>query len=93
VVEVVHPRLCFGVNSPRDSKASARLHRCQSGSLHHLAVKAESRAEVDRFHHGLVDIDATIVDGPRVFPEHTPAAYYAVFFKDPDGIKYEVVHY
>jgi catechol 2,3-dioxygenase-like lactoylglutathione lyase family enzyme len=93
VVEYVHPQFCIGINSPRASEAAATVHRRRPGSLHHLAFRAESRAEVDRFHEQLIAIDATIVDGPRVFPEHVPAGYYAVFFKDPDGIKYEVVHY
>ena len=95
VVEYAHPNLCFGISSPRASEANATVHRRRPGSLHHLAFRAESRAEVDRFAaelEGLTALGATIVDGPRVFPEHVPAGYYAVFFKDPDGIKYEVVH-
>ena len=36
-------------------------------------------------------IGATIVSPPREYPEYTPAGYYAVYFKDPEGIKYEVV--
>ena len=93
VVEYVHPDLCLAINSPRRSEATATVHRRRPGSLHHLAFRAESREAVDRFHEELVKIGATIVEAPRVFPEHTPAGYYAVFFKDPDGIKYEVVHY
>ena len=34
---------------------------------------------------------ATIVAAPREYPEYSPPGYYAVFFKDPDGIKYEIV--
>ena len=40
---------------------------------------------------GLEAIGANMVGGPRIWPEHGEE-YYAVFFKDPDGIKYEVVH-
>ena len=29
---------------------------------------------------------------PREFPEYVPPGYYALFFKDPQGIKYEIVH-
>ena len=36
-------------------------------------------------------IGATIVSAPREYPEYTPPGYYAFFFKDPDGIKYEIV--
>ena len=38
-------------------------------------------------------IGATIVSAPREYPEYVPKGYYAVFFKDPDGLKYEVVTY
>ncbi|MEZ5977695.1 MAG: VOC family protein [Planctomycetota bacterium] len=92
VVEYSHPRLGFAINSPRASVAGDDVHRRRPGSVHHIAFRAASRGEVDRIHGELVRIGATIVDGPRVFPEHTPAGYYAVFFKDPGGIKFEVVH-
>jgi len=60
------------------------------GALHHLAFKVESKAEVDRLAVELERIGANIVDGPCLFPQHG-SDYYAVFFKDPDGIKYEIV--
>ena len=46
---------------------------------------------MDRLYGELKNIGATIVTPPRVYPEYTPAPYYAVFFKDPEGIKYEIV--
>ena len=42
-------------------------------------------------HRELEAIGATIVSPPREYPEYTPAGYYALYFKDPDGIKYEIV--
>jgi catechol 2,3-dioxygenase-like lactoylglutathione lyase family enzyme len=92
VVEYVHPRLCFAITSPRSSLAHEDVHRRRPGALHHLAFRASSRAEVDRLHGELVAIGATIVEPPREYPQYSPPGYYAVFFKDPDGIKYEVVH-
>lgn len=92
VVEYAHPRLIFAVSSPRQALCGDEVHRRRPGSLHHLAFRAESREEVDRFHEHLVAIGAEVLhDGPRLFPQHG-ADYYAVFFKDPDGLKYEVVH-
>ncbi|HET9763738.1 MAG TPA: VOC family protein, partial [Casimicrobiaceae bacterium] len=58
---------------------------------HHLAFRAASRAEVDRVYEGLQALGATIVSPPRLYPEYKPTGYYAVFFKDPHGIKYEIV--
>jgi catechol 2,3-dioxygenase-like lactoylglutathione lyase family enzyme len=91
VVEYSHPRLAFAITSPRSAFAGDAVHRRRPGALHHLAFKAESRVEVDRLHTELKRIGATIVSVPREYPEYTPPGYYAFFFKDPEGIKYEIV--
>ena len=91
VVEYGHPRLSFAITSPRSAFAAETIHRRKPGALHHLAFRAESRAEVDRLYRELERIGATIVTPPREYPEYTPSGYYAVFFKDPEGIKYEIV--
>ncbi len=91
VVEYAHPRFAFAISSPREAFAAEVVHRRKPGALHHLAFKATSRAEVDEFYAGLQAIGATIVAAPQLYPEHG-TDYYAVFFKDPDGIKLEVVH-
>ena len=57
----------------------------------HVAFRAGSRAEVDRLHRELQAIGATIVSPPREYPEYTPAGYYALYFKDLEGIKYAIV--
>lgn len=93
VVEWKHPRLCFAITSPRTAFARDTVNRRKPGALHHLAFKASSRAEVDKLYDELVAIGATIVSPPQDYPEYTPPGYYAVFFKDPDGIKYEIVSY
>ena len=92
VIEYSHPILAFAITSPRSAFADEAVNRRKPGSLHHLAFKAQSRAEVDRIYSELIEIGAEIVSAPREYPEYTPAGYYAVFFKDPDGIKYEIVH-
>jgi len=91
VVEYVHPRLAFAITSPRPAVASEPVHRRKPGALHHLAFRAESRAEVDRLCSELKAIGAVIVSEPRNYPEYTPQPYYALFFKDLEGIKYEIV--
>jgi catechol 2,3-dioxygenase-like lactoylglutathione lyase family enzyme len=91
VVEYSHPLLAFAITSPRKAFADDTIHRRKPGALHHLAFKAESRAEVDRLYSELRQIGATIVCEPREYPEYTPPGYYALFFKDPEGIKYEIV--
>jgi len=91
VVEYTHPRLSFAITSPRTAFADDQVHRRRPGSLHHLAFRARSRDDVDRLHDALKALGAEIVSPPRHYPEYKPAGYYAVFFKDPDGIKYEIV--
>jgi len=91
VVEYSHPRLSFALTSPRSAFAGESVHRRRPGALHHLAFQAPSRAEVDRLHDELRKIGAVIVSPPREYPEYTPPGYYAVFFKDLEGIKYEIV--
>ena len=91
VVEYVHPRLTVGINSPRASLAGETVHRRRPGSLHHLAFRAESYAEVDAKYEELVALGVPIVSEPCYWPQHGKA-YYAVFFKDLEGIKYEIVY-
>src|SRR5437870_1305692 len=92
VVQYEHPRLGFAINSPRNAFADDTINRRKPGSVHHIAFRAASRAEIDRLHSELKEIGATIVSPPREYPEYTPPGYYALFFKDPEGIKYEIVH-
>lgn len=91
VVDYSHPRLCFAITSPRTAFKDDAIHRRKPGSLHHLAFKAESPAEVDRLHVELIAIGAKIVSPPRHHPEYNPPSY-ALFFKDIEGIKYEIVY-
>jgi catechol 2,3-dioxygenase-like lactoylglutathione lyase family enzyme len=93
VVSYEHPRLGIAITSPRREFAHEVVHRRKPGALHHLAFKVESRAEVERLHAALLEIGANVVIPPKEFPEYTPPGYYALFFKDPDGIKFEIVTY
>lgn len=90
VVEYTHPLLSFAITSPRPAFAGDSICRRKPGALHHLALKAESRREVDQLYPQLRKIGALIVSEPRIYPEYGPN-YYAVFFKDLEGIKYEIV--
>jgi catechol 2,3-dioxygenase-like lactoylglutathione lyase family enzyme len=91
VIEYCHPLLIFGINSPRDQFKGETIHRRKPGALHHLAFKAYSRDEVDRVYLQLKEIGADIVEEPKFFPQHGES-YYALFFKDVEGIKYEIVY-
>ncbi|HOO83532.1 MAG TPA: VOC family protein [Prolixibacteraceae bacterium] len=90
VIEYTHELLAFAITSPREAFKDELINRRKPGSLHHMAFKAETRAEVDLAYQKLLGIGAVIVAAPRLYPEYH-ANYYAVFFKDLDNIKFEIV--
>ncbi|MBW8334616.1 MAG: VOC family protein [Prolixibacteraceae bacterium] len=90
VIEYTHDLLAFAITSPRESFKNDSVNRRKPGALHHLAFKADSRQEVDRAYHELVTIGANIVSEPKIHPEYSEN-YYAVYFKDMENIKYEIV--
>lgn len=71
-------------------KGSSTRHDRYSCGFHHLALNADTRAQVDGLHDLLKTIGAQILDAPAEY-DYEPG-YYAVFFADPDGMKLELVH-
>jgi len=80
-----------GLNQAPLETRGAAFDRWRVG-LHHLALRARSREDVDRFHTFLVETGITVLDPPAEYPQYGPG-YYAVFFSDPDGLKLELVHH
>jgi catechol 2,3-dioxygenase-like lactoylglutathione lyase family enzyme len=65
------------------------------GQHHHFAWTAELPDEVDEFYERVLrplveSGDCVVQDPPSLCPEYSPR-YYAVFFEDPDGLKFEFV--
>ena len=69
----------------------SRHHDRYSPGLHHVAWHAASRGDVDRLFDLLCQIGASVLDPPAEYPQYG-SGYYAVFFTDPDGLKFEFVH-
>lgn len=69
---------------------SEGAHERYSPGVHHIALTAKSREDVDALYELLLEMGAQILDAPREYPKYEPG-YYAVFFLDPDGIKLEYV--
>ncbi len=84
-------KLNIAVREAADEHRNTRFDRTRSG-LHHLALKAKNRIDVDTLHTLLVEKGLTVLDAPAEYPEYGPD-YYAVFFTDPDGMKLELVHF
>jgi glyoxylase I family protein len=59
--------------------------------LHHVAWNVERHAQVDEIHRLVRELGGEILDGPGEFPFGI-GGYYAVYFRGPDRLKFEVVH-
>lgn len=59
--------------------------------FHHCAFWADSPTDVDVFHRRLLDWNVRVLDAPAAYPDYGPG-YYAVFFSDPDGLKFEFTY-
>jgi len=76
--------------APPEERAAG--HSRRRPGLHHLALRARTRGDVDRFHDFLRREGVTVLDPPAEYPKYGPD-YYAVFFADPDGMKLELVYF
>jgi len=68
-----------------------RPHDRYSPGLHHLALRATGRPDVDRLYTQLLALGVQVLDAPAAYPAYG-GGYYAVFFADPDGIKLEYAY-
>jgi len=73
-----------------DRHRDAPPHDLVAPGFHHLALNAADRDQVHRIHDVLLELGADILDAPAEY-DYAPG-YYAVFCRDPDGFKLEVVH-
>jgi glyoxylase I family protein len=78
-----------GSISLREAQSETPHDRYAVG-IHHLAIRVDSREAVDERAAWLRAQGAEIESGPREY-DYVPG-YYAVFFRDPSGIKLEIVH-
>lgn len=72
-------------------RGAARKHDRYSPGLHHFALRAKSRDDVDALYRKLRKFGATILDAPAEYPDYGKG-YYAVFFADADGMKLEYAY-
>ena len=84
--------LSIGIVNRREAYRDDTLSRRRAGAVHHIAFRASTPEEVDQMYLKIREIPAAIVHAPRYYPEYCPD-YYAVFFKDSEGIEYEIVSF
>lgn len=91
IVEYHDRAFSIGLVNQREAYRGEKPSRRKAGALHHLAFRADGKAEVDALYEKIRKIPQTVVvHAPRYYPEYA-ADYYALFFKDPEGIEYEIV--
>jgi catechol 2,3-dioxygenase-like lactoylglutathione lyase family enzyme len=84
----------FGIElRPSSGENRARRNDRYSPGLHHLAFHADSRERVDRVNARVAAAGGEVLDAPADYSGRAGygEGYYAAFFADPDGVKYEVV--
>lgn len=74
---------------PADAKGRKHKHREGNVGFHHYAFELRNRKDVDALQEFLEKNDVTIIDPAGEYYDD----YYAVFFRDPDGLKLEGMKY
>jgi glyoxylase I family protein len=77
--------------SIRPARSAGSRHDSYAPGLHHLCFRVANNAAVDEVARLLRPLGIEM-EGPRLWPEYAPD-YYAVFFSDPDGMRFEVMNY
>ena len=75
-----------------DSQGRRHRHREGDVGYHHYAFELAERAQVDELHAFLLSQKVEIVDPPAAYPSYGEG-YYAVFFRDPDGLRLEAMFF
>ena len=75
---------------PSKREFARRLHDRNAPGFNHLAFAAKDRSDIEKLHELLKQMGATILDAPAEYP-YSPG-YFAVYFADPDGLKFEFAY-
>lgn len=70
---------------------ASRAHERYAPGYHHCALSVDSRADVDAMYQLLLAQGIRVLEAPAEHAHYAPG-YYAVYFEDFDGLKFEVVH-
>ena len=75
-----------------DAQGKKRKFRLGDIGFHHYAFEFGKREDVDELYAFLQKQKVKIVDPPADYPSYGEG-YYAVYFLDPDGMKFEGVYF
>jgi catechol 2,3-dioxygenase-like lactoylglutathione lyase family enzyme len=75
----------------RPARQPVSKHDPLAPGLHHLCLRVHDRVAVGECAHrvGQAGIECS---APQLYPEYAPD-YYAIFFSDPDGIRWEITNF
>jgi catechol 2,3-dioxygenase-like lactoylglutathione lyase family enzyme len=83
-------RMQWLILTPAPPEHAGLRHTYLAPGLHHVAFNARDRAHVDEVHGVVLGQGAEIIEAPSEYDDEPDC--YAVFFRDPDGFKLEVLH-
>ena len=92
IIEYHHNLISIGLVNQRKACSREKPSRRKAGALHHLAFHAENREEVDAVYEEVRKLPTEIIHKPQYYPDYCPD-YYAFFFKDSEGIEYEITSF
>ena len=75
---------------PSKGAFAHRVHDRDAPGFNHIAFYAEDRSDIEAMHQLLKEMGAQILDPPAEYP-YSPG-YFAVYFADPDGLKFEFAY-
>jgi len=75
-----------------EPKFKAARHQKGMVGFHHYAFALSKKKDVDELYKFLIKNKAPILDPPAEYLQYGKG-YYAVFFKDLDGLKLEGMHF
>lgn len=73
------------------SAPATHHHQLYDQGWHHVALQVPERDMVDRVHEAVVEAGGRVLDPPREYAQYWPG-YFALFFLDPLGQKWEVMY-
>lgn len=90
VARPTFPHSYIGIQPARGGQSLRYEDRAPG--IHHIALWARSKREVDRFYQEfLLGEQVAVTDPPEAYPHYAPG-YYAVFFLDASGIRWELAY-
>lgn len=91
-IEYRHRNFTLAIVNQRNEYAEEKVSKRKAGAVNHLAFRTPARKDVDTAYDAIRQLPCKITHEPQYYPEYCKD-YYAFFFKDSEGIEYEIVNY